>query len=147
MKRWLKAELHAHTAEDPREGTKIVSYSAIQLVDAAAQKGFEVLSITNHDQILLDAELERYSRCRGILLIPGVEATLKGKHVLLYNFVRYEPTWRDFEIVRRHKGSQQLVIAPPPIPSFRYPPPCVSSSFATCRCLMPWNTVNFTCRR
>ncbi len=77
--------------------------------------------------MLLDAELERYSRRRGILLIPGVEATLKGKHVLLYNFVRYEPTWRDFEIVRRHKGSQQLVIAPPPppppIPSFRYPPP------------------------
>ena len=47
-------------------------------------------------------------------MIPGVEATLEGKHVLLYNFLDYDPSWQDFEVVKRHKGSEQLVIAPHP---------------------------------
>ena len=54
MKRWLKTELHSHTVDDPVEGPKIILYSARRLIDAAAQRGFEVLSITNHNQMLLD---------------------------------------------------------------------------------------------
>ena len=114
MKRWLKTELHSHTVDDPVEGPKIILYAARRLIDAAAQRGFEVLSITNHNQMLLDRGLEAYAWQRGILLTPGVEATLEGKHVLLYNFLDYDPSWQDFEVVKRHKGSEQLVIAPHP---------------------------------
>ena len=114
MKRWLKAELHTHTLEDPVDGRRIIFHSPRQLIDTAAERGFEVLSITNHNQLLFNDQLEEYARSRGILLIPGVEATLKGKHVLLYNFPDYSPMWGDFEVVKQKKGCHQLVIAPHP---------------------------------
>ncbi len=47
-------------------------------------------------------------------MIPGVEATLKGKHVLLYNFSNYNSSWNSPEIVTKHKGPNQLAIAPHP---------------------------------
>ena len=54
MKRWLKAELHTHTREDPIDGRRIVLHSPKELIDAAAAQGFEVLSITNHNQLLFE---------------------------------------------------------------------------------------------
>jgi len=55
-----------------------------------------------------------YARKRGVLLIPGVEATLEGKHVVLYNFLDYDNSWSGPEIVTKHKGPNQLAIAPHP---------------------------------
>lgn len=114
MKRWLKAELHTHTREDPSDGDRVVFHSPWQLIDAAASQHFEVLAITNHNQQLFSPELEVYARQRGIVLIPGVEATLRGKHVLLYNFLEYRPGWDQPEIVRANKRENQLVVAPHP---------------------------------
>ena len=92
MKSWLKTELHTHTVDDPQDGKRVVCHSARQLIDKAEQQGFQVLSITNHDQLLFSSSLEEYARKRDVLLIPGVEATLRGKHVLLYNFSNYNPS-------------------------------------------------------
>jgi len=114
MKSWLKTELHTHTIDDPKDGKRIVLHSAEQLIDKAEEQGFQVLSITNHNQLLFTSALEEYARERGILLIPGVEATLEGKHVLLYNFLNYDGSWSSPEIVTRNKGPGQLVIAPHP---------------------------------
>jgi predicted metal-dependent phosphoesterase TrpH len=114
MKSWLKTELHTHTIDDPKDGKRIVVHSAHQLIDKAAEQGFQVLSITNHNQLLFTSALEQYARERGILLIPGVEATLEGKHVLLYNFLNYDGSWSSPEIASKHKGPDQLVIAPHP---------------------------------
>ncbi len=114
MKSWLKTELHTHTIDDPSDGKRIVVHSAHQLIDKAEEQGFQVLSITNHNQLLFTSALEEYARERGILLIPGVEATLEGKHVLLYNFLNYDSSWSSPEIASKHKGPDQLVIAPHP---------------------------------
>ena len=77
----LKCDLHLHTKEDPRHQ---LSYTAKELIDAAAGHGYDVLSITNHNIVTYDSELADYAADRGILLIPGVEATVMGKHVLIY---------------------------------------------------------------
>ena len=114
MKFWLKAELHSHTNDDPEDGMGLVTHSAEDLIDRAAVQGFEVLSITNHNQLLYSARLQEYAKERGILLIPGVEATLKGKHTLLYNFLDYSPAWDDPATVSEHKGPEQAVVAPHP---------------------------------
>ena len=114
MKSWLKTELHTHTIDDPTDGKRCVFHSAQQLIDKAQEQGFQVLSITNHDQLLFTSALEEYARERGIVLIPGVEATLEGKHVLLYNFLNYDSSWSSPEIASKHKGPDQLVIAPHP---------------------------------
>ena len=114
MKSWLKTELHTHTIDDPQDGKRPVCHSAQQLMDEAEKQGFQVLSITNHNQLLFSPSLEEYARKRGVLLIPGVEATLQGKHVLLYNFSNYKNSWNNPEIVTKHKGPNQLAIAPHP---------------------------------
>lgn len=114
MKSWLKTELHTHTIDDPKDGKKIVLHSAHELIDKAKGQGFEVLSITNHNQVLFSPSLKEYAGERGILLIPGVEATLRGKHFLLYNFLNYKSSWNSPDIVAKYKGSEQLVMAPHP---------------------------------
>jgi hypothetical protein len=108
----LKVELHAHTADDPADW---IPYEATTLVDRAAELGYGALAITLHDRQLDLAELEAYARERGVVLVPGVERTLFGKHVLLLNFPRAAEAVRDFDEIARLKArSNGLVIAPHP---------------------------------
>ena len=112
----LKADLHLHTKEDPED---IVKYSARELIDQGYQKGFEVLAITNHNQITYDNHLAEYAREREILLIPGAEATIDKKHVLLLNMdysLRRIKTFDDLKLLKDGAG---LIIAPHPFfPNF-----------------------------
>jgi predicted metal-dependent phosphoesterase TrpH len=106
----LKADLHLHT----RERDPFIAYDARALIDRAASAGFQVLSITNHDTLTFSGELEGYARDRGILLIPGIEATLEGKHVLLYNVDVPPERIRTFADLRRLRRPEWLVAAPHP---------------------------------
>jgi len=42
----LKAEFHLHTSDDPRD---MILYTAEEVIDRAARRGYGVLAITNHD--------------------------------------------------------------------------------------------------
>jgi predicted metal-dependent phosphoesterase TrpH len=106
----LKADLHLHT----REGDPFIAYDSYALVDRAAREGYAVLSITNHDRLTFSERLQAYAAQRGILLIPGAEATIEGCHVLLYNFDVSLSALRTFADLRRFKGPEWLVIAPHP---------------------------------
>ena len=106
----LKADLHLHT----REGEGFIAYDARGLIDRAARDGFQVLSITNHDTITFSEDLSAYAWERGILLIPGVEATIEGRHVLLYNIDISPDRIRTFGDLRRRKSPDWLVVAPHP---------------------------------
>jgi predicted metal-dependent phosphoesterase TrpH len=106
----LKADLHLHT----REGEAFIAYDARGLIDQAAAEGFRVLSITNHDTVTFSKELDAYARARGIVLIPGVEATIEGKHVLLYNIDVPLARIRTFADLRRLRRPDWLVVAPHP---------------------------------
>jgi predicted metal-dependent phosphoesterase TrpH len=108
--RKLKADLHLHTREDPKER---IGYNARELIELAHKRGFDVLSITHHDRVFHDDELVAYARERDILLIPGLEATIEGKHVLVLN-VHCQTELKDFEDIRRIKKGDTLVIAPHP---------------------------------
>ena len=106
----LKADLHLHTSE----GEAFIAYDARSLIERAARAGFQVLSITNHDVLTFDRDLAAYARDRGTLLIPGVEATIEGKHVLLYNIDVPPERIRSFADLRRLKGPEWLVVAAHP---------------------------------
>lgn len=106
----LKTDLHLHT----REGEGFIAYGARGLIDRAAREGFRVLSITNHDTVTFSEDLAAYARERGILLIPGVEATIEGRHVLLYNIDVPPARIRTFATLRRLKRPDWLVVAPHP---------------------------------
>lgn len=108
----LKADFHAHTQDDPLD-YRCVKYSAEELINEAQRKGFEVLSITAHDKIVYSPYLREYAAQRGILLIPGVEVTIEGKHVLLINYLGTLEfkTIKDLEKVR---SPDVLIIAAHP---------------------------------
>jgi predicted metal-dependent phosphoesterase TrpH len=106
----LKVDLHLHTAEDPNDR---VSYTAKELISKAADQGFEVLAITNHECLTFNKRLSAYARERGILLIPGMEINVRHRHVL---FLNPPPGKRvsDFSSLSALRRPDNLIIAPHP---------------------------------
>jgi hypothetical protein len=109
----LKADLHLHTCDGIREN--YINYNAFKLIDVAMGMGHEVLSITNHDTVTYNGYLRDYACERGILLIPGVEITLKnGGHVLAYNVTDTLDSINNLSDIERIKDRDNLFIAPHP---------------------------------
>ena len=109
-RRPLKVELHTHTSDDPADR---IPYSTKELVDHAVSLKYDALAVTLHDRQLDLTPWQSYARDRGVVLIPGVERTIEGKHVLLLNFPSADTGIRTFtelrDLKRRHSG---LVVAP-----------------------------------
>ena len=106
----IKVELHAHTADDPLDA---IPHTTVQLIDRAAEMQYDALAITLHDRQLDLGPYRAYAASRGITLIPGVERTIQGKHVLLLNFKRGAEdvqTFDDLAALKRREAG--VVIAP-----------------------------------
>jgi predicted metal-dependent phosphoesterase TrpH len=112
MPEHLKIDLHTHTSEDP---TERIGYNAVTLIDRASEKGFDVLAITNHGPITYSEELAAYAEQKGILLIPGTEAQVSGRHVLILNpGFKKVPEGITLEELAEIKTSSSCVVAPHP---------------------------------
>ena len=109
----LKCDLHLHTSEDPRHQ---LNYSSRELIEEASKKGYHVVSITNHNTVTYDKELADFAESKGVLLIPGVEATVMGKHVLIYGVEGMEEQWDKltFFDLKRLKARGAFIVAPHP---------------------------------
>ena len=107
----LKIDLHTHTADDPEES---VRHSSCALIDKAQSLGYDALSITNHNGISFSRYLQDYARERGIILIPGTEVTIQGKHVLIVNAHEGFLNARTLGDIRNMKNGECLVVAPHP---------------------------------
>lgn len=109
----LKVELHTHTADDPQDR---IPYTTTQLIDRAAALGFDAIAVTLHDRQLEVSPWHDYAADRGVVLIPGIERTIHGKHVLLLNFEGGAEQVHSFADVAALKRSQPrgLVVAPHP---------------------------------
>ena len=107
----LKADFHLHTQDDPRD---TVPHTATDLIDRAAELGFNVLSITNHDVVTFSPSLRDYAADRGILLIPGVEKTVVHYHVLILNADPSVLAIRTFEDLRAAKQDGGFIVAAHP---------------------------------
>jgi predicted metal-dependent phosphoesterase TrpH len=108
----LKVELHAHTADDPVDD---IPHSSHDLIDRAAALGYGALAITLHERQIDLERLTPYAAERGLTLIPGVERTIGGRHVLLLNFTRAAECVKSFDDLRRLRSREcGLVVAPHP---------------------------------
>jgi predicted metal-dependent phosphoesterase TrpH len=108
----LKVELHAHSSDDPVDR---IPHSSCELIDRAAGLGYDALAITLHDRLLDTRPLATYAADRGVVLIPGIERTIEGRHVLLLNFSAAAEQVDSFEDLARLKACENgLVIAPHP---------------------------------
>jgi predicted metal-dependent phosphoesterase TrpH len=107
-----KVELHAHTDYDPQDG---VEYSSHELIEKASRLGYQVLAITCHNALQWSEELRTFAVERGISLIPGVEATIEGLHVLIYGLQHFRPpmTFAQLKALRQ-SHPEVLTIAPHP---------------------------------
>lgn len=112
---FLRADFHLHTAEDPED---IAELSARELIRTAAKLDYGVLSITNHNIVTYDEKLRRYAERRGILLLPGAEISVEGKHVLVINSGlrggSLDERIRTFGELEKVKDEGTLIIAPHP---------------------------------
>lgn len=111
----LKADLHIHTKEDPFE--PFIKHTAKDLVNYCEKLKFDVLCIANHKSVFYNREIADYAKKRNILLIPGAEAEIEGKHILLLNFKKKKlPS--TFDEIRKLRKENVVVIAVHP---FFYP--------------------------
>ncbi|MFA5047817.1 MAG: PHP domain-containing protein [Patescibacteria group bacterium] len=111
----LKASLHLHTAEDLVEGG-IIKYDIYRLIDEARESGFKVLALTCHKFFVYKKEYGDYAKRKGMLLIPGVEASLRKKHVLILNADKGADKVKSFKQLAGYKKKKPdiLVIAAHP---------------------------------
>jgi predicted metal-dependent phosphoesterase TrpH len=116
MKRMkLKIDLHVHNAEDIAErvsGTRGMP-TPKEFIDLAVEKGYDAIAFTHHGLLFNDPEAFEYAKSKGLLLIPGVEAFINKKHVLLLNYLEKKHVL-NFEALREIKNDRMLVIAPHP---------------------------------
>ena len=119
----LKVDLHLHTSQDPAD---VIPHDACALVDRAAALGFDAIAITLHDHQLVDPRVVDYARERQVAMIPGVERTIEGRHVVLINFSHGTDQVRTFADLASLKSRVNgLVIAPHPFFPSR---PCLRSA-------------------
>jgi predicted metal-dependent phosphoesterase TrpH len=106
----LKVELHAHTSDDPVDR---IPHSTADLIGRAADLGYDALAITLHDAQLDLSPWQRQAADRGLVLIPGIEKTIEGKHVLLLNFSAHARDIGSFDdLAELRRQEPGLVVAP-----------------------------------
>lgn len=119
----LKSDLHLHTNQDSLE--KQIKYSPKQLINYMSKLNFKVISITHHQKIYYNQDLKNYAKRKNILLIPGTELEIKGKHVLIYNIKKeYLTKIKNFNDLEKIKNQNTIIAAPHP---FFIKPTCLKS--------------------
>lgn len=109
----LKVDLHTHTSDDPIDS---IPYSTLELIDRAAKLHYRALAITLHDRQLDIRPYIQYAADRCVTLIPGIERTIEGRHVLLLNFTPATEWVKSFDDLSELKAKEPggLVVAPHP---------------------------------
>jgi predicted metal-dependent phosphoesterase TrpH len=109
----LRVDFHTHTADDPCDR---IPYSTEELIERASQVGLDAVAVTLHDRWFDVRRVEAAARSCGITVIPGIERTIEGRHVLLINFPSEATALDSFEELARLKArhGHGLVIAPHP---------------------------------
>jgi predicted metal-dependent phosphoesterase TrpH len=121
-----RIELHSHCKGDPVDS--YIGHDIFQHIDRAKEIGLDAIAVTWHRKICSVPEAEAYARDRGILLIPGMEAEVDRRHLVVLNLTEgdlpAEPTWNQVRSMRLRKPDV-LVLAPHPY----YPhPSCLGTT-------------------
>ncbi|MDD5645041.1 MAG: PHP domain-containing protein [bacterium] len=111
----IKVDFHIHSSEDYVETVmeKEKLPTPEEYILKAKQLGFDAIAFTNHSTWFDEDKYSRLAFENGIILFPGIEMCVSGKHILLYNFPK--GSWIDsFEKLRELKHDGNLVIAAHP---------------------------------
>jgi predicted metal-dependent phosphoesterase TrpH len=109
----LKALLHVHTRDDPKDH---LSYTLYDVLDRCAEEGFEVVALTCHGKVIIQEEYQRYAEQKRILLLSGIEALVEGKDVLLINVgpdAEQVTTFEDLAVYKQQHPDMLVIAAHP----------------------------------
>lgn len=111
----IKINLHFHTNDDPIERA-FIRYDAFAAIDEAAKQGFGAIAITLHNIFHFTSELAEYAQKKGVLLIPGIEKTIEGAHVLIINATKEAEQVKTFHDLAVYRASHPecFIVAPHP---------------------------------
>ncbi|MFC1655675.1 PHP-associated domain-containing protein [Patescibacteria group bacterium] len=115
----FKVQLHTHTRSDPDD---CIVHSEKALIDKAAHHNYDVLAITCHNKLVFSDELENYAASKNILLIPGIEKTIIGRHILIVNAAKEAEKIESFAELEEYKKAHPecLIVAPHPFHPMPY---------------------------
>jgi predicted metal-dependent phosphoesterase TrpH len=111
----IKINLHFHTNDDPIERA-FIRYDAFAAIDEAAKQGFGAITITLHNIFHFTSELAQYAQKKNVLLIPGIEKTIEGAHVLIINATKEAEQVKTFHDLAVYRASHPecFIMAPHP---------------------------------
>ncbi|MCX5772753.1 MAG: PHP domain-containing protein [Candidatus Hydrogenedentes bacterium] len=107
----LKADLHAHAADDFQDR---ISHSAEMLIDAAAKLNYDVVALACHNRVVHTRRIEEYGRRRNIVVVPALEALIEGKHVVILNPDPEHAAAKTFHQLRAIGRRGAFILAPHP---------------------------------
>jgi predicted metal-dependent phosphoesterase TrpH len=115
-----RVELHSHCQGDPVD--TYLQHSIFEQIDQAKKVGLDAIAVTWHTKPCIVPEAEAYAKKRNILLIPGMEAEIDHRHLVVLNLAANDlpgaTTWDEIRALRRRKP-EVFVMAPHPF----YPHP------------------------
>ena len=121
----LKSDFHVHSKEDWYDNF-IIKHSAKDIIRRAAKEKFEVMALTHHNHVFYSNGLKSFAKKKGVLLIPGAEATVEGCHVLHIGADnRHLAKVTDLASLERIKDEVVLIAAHP----FFHLPICIGERF------------------
>ena len=116
----FRVELHSHCQGDPVD--TYLQHTLFQHIDRAKEAGLDAIAVTWHRKVCAVDEAFAYARERGVLLIPGMEAEVDRRHLVVLNLAEGDlppdPTWNQIRALRLRKP-HVFVLAPHPF----YPHP------------------------
>jgi predicted metal-dependent phosphoesterase TrpH len=109
----IKTNLHFHAKEDPIDK---VEYGVKTALKKAAELGFGALALTFHRTFNDGAEFKDEADKNGVLVIPGIEANIENKDVVILNCDKNAEKIKTFAELREYKKNRPdiLIIAPHP---------------------------------
>lgn len=83
---FYKADLHIHSYGDGTGSYDVTDMTNTPeaIVNTTLDKGLALISITDHNEISNSITAVKYSKTKGILVVPGVEVSTIQGHLLLY---------------------------------------------------------------
>jgi len=115
--RLLKVDFHVHTSADPVDNLPL---DAVATIELAAKNGFDAIALTHHDLYLRETnEIREASQRTGVLVLPGIEATLDGGcHVVIINADAKVEQVRCLAELAEYRSEENLIFPAHPF----YPP-------------------------
>lgn len=116
----LKSDLHLHTDASRHYHYNLLDglNTANEMAKVASKRGLEAIAFTDHEVLFDSAEANKLSKKYDILVIPGIEMNVNGKHLqgIGISEVRRVADAADFRDMVHEQGGS--VIAPHPYDPF-----------------------------